>query len=113
MTRRREICVSMVAWPSSPAAAAAWPGVRPAAGASRRERRRQQPLAGARRGGGRRDHRRRRTAIACVSDVSDKPGAQAPVHAAVERFGGVDILVNNAGIYQFGAFADYPDDILR
>ena len=52
------------------------------------------------------------TAIACVSDVSDKPGAQAPVHAAVERCC-VDILVNNAGIYQFGAFADYPDDILR
>lgn len=53
------------------------------------------------------------TAVACVSDVSDKAGAQAPVAAAIQTFGRVDVLVNNAGIYQFGAFADYPDDVLH
>jgi NAD(P)-dependent dehydrogenase (short-subunit alcohol dehydrogenase family) len=51
------------------------------------------------------------TAVACASDVSTKAGAQAPVAAAVERYGRVDVLVNNAGIYQFGAFGDYPDDL--
>jgi NAD(P)-dependent dehydrogenase (short-subunit alcohol dehydrogenase family) len=53
------------------------------------------------------------TAVACVSDVGDKAGAQAPVATAIERFGRVDVLVNNAGMFQFGAFADYPDDVLR
>ncbi|MBF6621067.1 MAG: SDR family NAD(P)-dependent oxidoreductase [Patulibacter sp.] len=50
-------------------------------------------------------------AVACESDVTSKAGAQAPVAAAIERFGRVDILVNNAGIYQFGAFGDYPDEL--
>jgi NAD(P)-dependent dehydrogenase (short-subunit alcohol dehydrogenase family) len=50
-------------------------------------------------------------AVACASDVGDKAGAQAPVATALERFGRIDILVNNAGIYQFGEFADYPDDV--
>lgn len=50
-------------------------------------------------------------AIACASDVGTKAGAQAPVAAAVERYGRVDILVNNAGIFEFGDFADYPDDV--
>ena len=52
-------------------------------------------------------------AVACVGDVREKADAQAPVRLAIERFGRVDVLVNNAGIYQFGAFADYPDDVLR
>jgi len=51
------------------------------------------------------------TAVACASDVGTKAGAQAPVATAIERFGRIDILVNNAGIFQFGAFADYPDDV--
>src|ERR1700742_4630325 len=50
---------------------------------------------------------------ACVGDVGEKADAQGPVRLAIERFGRLDILVNNAGIYQFGAFADYPDDVLR
>jgi NAD(P)-dependent dehydrogenase (short-subunit alcohol dehydrogenase family) len=50
-------------------------------------------------------------AVACESDVCTKPGARAPVELAIERFGRIDILVNNAGIYQFGAFADYPDEL--
>jgi NAD(P)-dependent dehydrogenase (short-subunit alcohol dehydrogenase family) len=53
------------------------------------------------------------TAVACVSDVTTKAGARAPVAAAIEHFGRVDVLVNNAGIYQFGAFEDYPDDVLE
>lgn len=52
-------------------------------------------------------------AVGCTSDVSSKPGAQAPIATAIERFGRVDILVNNAGIYRFGAFADYPDDLFN
>jgi NAD(P)-dependent dehydrogenase (short-subunit alcohol dehydrogenase family) len=53
------------------------------------------------------------SAVACASDVSTKSGAQAPIEAALERFGRVDVLVNNAGIFQFGAFGDYPDDVLE
>ncbi len=50
-------------------------------------------------------------AVACESSVRTKEGAVAPVAAAVEHYGRVDIVVNNAGIYEFGAFADYPDDV--
>jgi NAD(P)-dependent dehydrogenase (short-subunit alcohol dehydrogenase family) len=50
-------------------------------------------------------------AVACESNVRGKQGAQAPVATALEHYGRVDIVVNNAGIYQFGAFADYPDDV--
>jgi NAD(P)-dependent dehydrogenase (short-subunit alcohol dehydrogenase family) len=53
------------------------------------------------------------TAIAQASDVTTKAGAQAPVQAALDRFGKIDILVNNAGVFQFGAFGDYPDDVLE
>ncbi len=50
-------------------------------------------------------------AVACESDVSSKDGAQAPVRAAIERYGRIDVLVNNAGIYQFGEFGAYPDEL--
>jgi NAD(P)-dependent dehydrogenase (short-subunit alcohol dehydrogenase family) len=53
------------------------------------------------------------TAVACAADVGTKAGARAPVEAAIERFGRIDVLVNNAGTFQFGAFADYPDDVLQ
>lgn len=53
------------------------------------------------------------TAVPCVSDVSSRDGARAPVTTALEHFGRVDILVNNAGIYQFGEFGDYPDGVLK
>jgi NAD(P)-dependent dehydrogenase (short-subunit alcohol dehydrogenase family) len=53
------------------------------------------------------------TAVACCSDVGSRDGARAPVRAALERFGRIDILVNNAGTFQFGAFADYPDDVFE
>jgi 3-oxoacyl-[acyl-carrier protein] reductase len=38
------------------------------------------------------------TAIGHVADVSNEPGAQSLIQAALDRFGRVDILVNNAAI---------------
>lgn len=38
------------------------------------------------------------TAIGHVADLSNEPGAQSLIQAAVDRFGRVDILVNNAAI---------------
>jgi 3-oxoacyl-[acyl-carrier protein] reductase len=37
------------------------------------------------------------TAIALVGDVTEEAPANALVHTAIERFGGLDILVNNVG----------------
>ena len=38
-------------------------------------------------------------ATSSQADISEKPGAEAIVAAALERFGRLDILVQNAGIY--------------
>ncbi len=40
------------------------------------------------------------------ADISGKPGAEAIVAAAVEKFGRVDILVQNAGIYPWTLIED-------
>jgi len=36
--------------------------------------------------------------VECVADVGYREGAQAPVDACIEKFGGIDILINNAGM---------------
>jgi NAD(P)-dependent dehydrogenase (short-subunit alcohol dehydrogenase family) len=49
-------------------------------------------------------------AVPCETDVQTRPGAEAPVKAALDQFGHVDIVVNNAGIVTFHPFADFPDE---
>lgn len=43
-------------------------------------------------------------------DASKPETAQAFVHAAVERFGGVDVLVNSTGIFRVNPFTDETED---
>jgi len=53
-----------------------------------------------------------RTGVAVVADSTTKEGAQAPVLAALDRFGRVDALVNNVGGTigrHHDPFADDPD----
>ena len=52
------------------------------------------------------------TAAADSSDVATASGAQALIHAAVERFGRVDILINNAGIIRWAGLPDADEDNL-
>src|SRR5262249_12419671 len=44
------------------------------------------------------------------ADLSGPAGAQAWVHAAVERFGGADILYNNASALRNGPLLDLSDE---
>jgi NAD(P)-dependent dehydrogenase (short-subunit alcohol dehydrogenase family) len=39
-------------------------------------------------------------------DVTSMPDAEAAVHAAVDRFGGIDVLVNNAASFHAGYFEE-------
>lgn len=52
------------------------------------------------------------SAVACETDVTTRPGAEAAVTTALEQFGRVDIVVNNAGNVAYSQFADYPDAAL-
>jgi NAD(P)-dependent dehydrogenase (short-subunit alcohol dehydrogenase family) len=47
-------------------------------------------------------------------DVTSAADAEAAVHAAVERFGGIDVLVNNAASFEAGFFEELtPEQIDR
>lgn len=49
--------------------------------------------------------------LAVSADVSQAPGAEAPVRAAVEHFGSLDVAVNNAGVFRGGQpLADLPEE---
>lgn len=45
-------------------------------------------------------------ALAVVSDITDRPEAEAAVEAVITHFGRLDILVNNAGLMLLGPVAD-------
>jgi NAD(P)-dependent dehydrogenase (short-subunit alcohol dehydrogenase family) len=46
------------------------------------------------------------SAVASMSSVATKEGAEALISAAVESFGRLDIVINNAGVTGQGAFAE-------
>ncbi len=50
------------------------------------------------------------TALAVVSDVSKREGAEAPVRAAVEQFGQLDVLANIAGVLAAAHSHEVPDE---
>jgi NAD(P)-dependent dehydrogenase (short-subunit alcohol dehydrogenase family) len=49
-------------------------------------------------------------AEAVRSDVSEQPGAEAPIEAALDRFGRLDVLCNIAGILAASHSHEVPDD---
>lgn len=46
-------------------------------------------------------------------DVTDRSQAEAAIHAAEEKFGGIDVLVNNAGIGYFAAVEESEETQVR
>jgi NAD(P)-dependent dehydrogenase (short-subunit alcohol dehydrogenase family) len=52
------------------------------------------------------------TAVADTNDVSAVSGAEALVHAALERFGRLDVVVNNAGIIRWAGVPEVDEENL-